>query len=79
MSITKTIWPKLIDGHTYRFEFHSPDGELLHCGTWTVHESSDSYRPNTAGAFRAYVMRWTKPGPHGKNVAVITEVSEASR
>lgn len=66
---TKTVWPKLVDGHTYQFTFTGPDGEHRHTGTWKVVGAQDS----SAGAFRAYVMRWTK---HGKNTAVITDITE---
>lgn len=63
----KTIWPKLETGSTYRFQFSNPQTDrLVYEGTWTV----ELAQGRTAGAFRAYVARWTK---FGNNNATITK------
>jgi hypothetical protein len=65
----KTTWPKLSVGETYEFVFTDPDtGARRYGGTWTIAESGDT----SMGAFRAYVMRWTR---HGMTVATIVKVS----
>jgi len=63
-----TQWPTLKHGTTYRYTFvDAVSGAVTHSGTWTVGVGRDS-----AMAFRAYVMRWTR---RGKNHATVVEVA----
>jgi len=63
-----TRWPQLKHGTAYRYTFVDPiSGEVTHSGIWTVGVGRDS-----ALAFRAYVMRWTR---RGKTHATVVEVT----
>lgn len=77
-------YPKFIIGHTYRLTF-TPNAERIAAAAaggpryqaevarpfvteWTVCD----WRPETAGALRAYIMRWTTRGANTAEVVDIT-------
>ena len=70
---TKTVWPKLVTGHTYTFDIYEA-GILIHHGTWRVQDPPSNH---SAGAFRAHIMRWTRLAERRQRHAVIKDVTNA--
>jgi hypothetical protein len=66
--MTKTRWPKLVEGRTYRYTMTTGDGRAPIERTWTVGPSTSI---DSAAHFKQAVARWARRGDW---TVTITEV-----
>jgi hypothetical protein len=57
--MTKTLWPRLVEGHTYRYTLSATDGRAPIERLWTVGPKTSI---DSAAHFKQAVARWTRRG-----------------